>query len=164
MSSRSASTHAGKRREVSVHVQRARKLLFGGLLGGSIAAVICLVGFGIGSGVGGFRSAVLASAMVLFFYVGGQLVMVRFAEAGARLLLAVAMASYTTRVVVLGLVLLIFNSNADSVPWLQPMAVFVTTIAVVVGWLLVEVWVFFRLRVQVYDEEYVSPSEVEDGQ
>ena len=33
----------------SVHVERARKLLFGGLLGGVVAAVLAMVGFGIGT-------------------------------------------------------------------------------------------------------------------
>ena len=37
------------------------------------------------------------------------------------------------------------------------MAIFVTTIAVVAGWIAVEIWVFNRLRIGVYDTEYVSP-------
>jgi hypothetical protein len=142
----------------SIHVVRARKLLFGGLVGGVVAAVLCLVGFGIGYGLSGFLSAGLAAVMVLFFYVAGQLVMVAFADAGARTLLAVAMASYTGRVVMLGLLLLIYQKNRDSWPALIPMAIFVSTIAIVVGWLVVEVWVFSRLRIGAYDAEYVAPS------
>ena len=38
------------------------------------------------------------------------------------------------------------------------MVIFVTTIAVVVGWLVVEIFVFSRLRIGVYDTEYVPPS------
>ena len=142
----------------SIHVQRARKLLVGGATGGVVAAVLCLVGFGIGYGASGVLSAALAAAMVLFFYGVGQYVMVRFADAGARLLLLVALCSYTARVVVLGLVLLIYNANADAWSGLRPMAVFLTTVAVVAGWLLVEVWVFTRLRIGAYDAEYVAPS------
>ena len=37
------------------------------------------------------------------------------------------------------------------------MAIFVTTIAVVAGWLAVEICVFSRLRIGVYDTEYVPP-------
>ncbi len=148
----------------SVHVVRARQLLLGGLAGGLAAALVCLIGFGIGYGTQGMLSAALAAAMVLFFYVGGQYVMVRFADAGARLLLAVAMASYTTRIVVLGLVLLLYNQYADAMPWLMPLAVFVTTMIVVAGWLLVEVFVFSRLRIQAYDADYQDRPIAKDAQ
>lgn len=143
----------------SIHVVRARKLLQGGAVGGAAAALLCLVGFGLGYGTAGLLSAALAAAMVLFFYGVGQYVMVRFADAGARLLLLVALCSYTARVVVLGLVLLAYQRNADALSALRPTAVFLTTVAVVAGWLLVEVWVFTRLRIGAYDTEYVPPSE-----
>jgi len=146
------STHrAGRARpRRSVHVERARKLLVGGLVGGVAAAVATMVGFGIAKGLPGLASAALASAMVLFFYSAGQLVMVRFADAGARLLLSVALASYTGRVVVLGLVLLLYARFSDRLPVI-PVVVFLSTIAVVVGWLVVEVIVFSRLRIDAYD-------------
>ena len=134
----------------SVHVVRARKLLYGGLVGGVAAAVLSMIGFGLGYGLRGLGSAALASFMVLFFYSVGQLVMVRFADAGARLLLSVALASYTGRVVVLGLLLLVYARFADRFPVI-PMVVFLSTVAVVVGWLLVEVIVFSRLRISVFD-------------
>ena len=148
----------------SIHVVRARKLLVGGAIGGVSAAVICLVGFGIGYGRGGAISAALAAAMVLFFYGVGQYVMVLFADAGARTLLTVSMISYTARVVVLGLVLLLYSKYRDVWPSLTPMVIFVTTIAVVAGWLVVEVFVFSRLRITAYDTEYVSPSIEESDQ
>lgn len=147
----------------SIHVIRARKLLFGGLVGGLAAAVLCLVLFTVLDGTRGLASAALAAGMVLFFYGVGQLVMVAFADAGARTLLAVSMASYTGRVVILGLVLLVYNKNADAFS-LWPMAIFITTIIVVVGWIAVEIWVFSRLRIGAYDTEYVSPSTDEDQQ
>jgi hypothetical protein len=147
----------------SIHVIRARKLLFGGLAGGLAAAVLSMVLFTVLDGTRGLASAALASAMVLFFYGVGQLVMVAFADAGARTLLAVSMASYTARVVILGLVLLIYNKNSAAFPELWPMAIFVTTIAVVAGWIGVEIWVFNRLRIGVYDTEYVPPA-AEEGQ
>ena len=142
----------------SIHVQRARRLLLGGAAGGVGAAVLCLVGFPIGYGVPGLMSAALAAAMVLFFYGVGQYVMVLFADAGARLLLAVAMASYTTRVALIGLVLLVYSRNQASLPGLVPMVVFLTVCAVVVGWLTVEVIVFSRLRITVYDTQYTPPA------
>jgi hypothetical protein len=142
----------------SVHVRRARKLLLGGLVGGVLAAVVCLVIFGVLDGSRGVASAGLATAMVLFFYALGQYVMVLFADAGARTLLAVSMASYTTRVVLLGLLLLVYNKNRDDWTYLIPMAVFITTIVVVAGWLLVEIFVFSRLRIGHFDAEYQAPS------
>jgi hypothetical protein len=142
----------------SIHVRRARKLLLGGAIGGVAASLLCLAGFTIGYGVPGLASAALAAAMVLFFYGAGQYVMVLFADAGARTLLAVSMCSYTTRVVLIGLVLVLYNRYYESWPTLVPMVIFVTTMVVVVGWLAVEIFVFSRLRIGVYDTEYVPPS------
>jgi hypothetical protein len=142
----------------SIHVIRARKLLLGGAVGGVAATVLCLIGFTIGYGTSGLISATLAAAMVLFFYGVGQYVMVLFADAGARTLLMVSMCSYTARVVVLGLVLVLYNGHREAWPTLVPMAIFVTTIIVVAGWLIVEVFVFSRLRIGVYDTEYLPPS------
>ena len=142
----------------SIHVRWARKLLLGGAIGGVAASLLCLVGFTIAYGMPGLASAALAAVMVLFFYGAGQYVMVLFADAGARTLLAVSMASYTTRVVLIGLVLVLYNRYYESWPTLVPMVIFVTTILVVVGWLAVEVFVFSRLRIGVYDTEYVPPA------
>lgn len=146
--------HAGS---PSVHVVRARKLLYGGLAGGVGAAALSLVIFGLVDGSRGLVSAGFGAGIVLFFYAFGQLVMVRFADAGARTLMAVSMASYTGRVVALGLVLLAYSRNREDWPDLAPIAVFMSSIAVVAGWLTVEVFVFSRLRIGVYDTEYTGP-------
>jgi predicted permease len=148
----------------SIHVVRARKLLFAGLVGGLAATLVCLLIFGIAAGVPGLLSAALGAGMVLFFYTVGQLVMVAFADAGARTLMAVSMASYTGRVVALGLVLVLYGKHREDWPALVPMAVFVSTIAAVAGWLAVEVYVFSRLRIDVYDTPYEPPSTPGDDQ
>ena len=142
----------------SIHVVRARKLLAGGLVGGIAAAIICLAIFTGLDGSNGLASAALAAGMVIFFYAVGQYVMVLFADAGARTLMVVSMASYTTRVVLLGLLLALYNAHRASWPHLVPLAVFITTVGVVVGWLTVEVFVFSRLRISIYDTEYEAPS------
>lgn len=147
----------------SVHVERALKLLLGGAVGGVSATVMCLIGFGIGYGTDGVVSAAVAAVLVLLFYGLGQYVMVLFADAGARLLLSVALFSYTTRVLLLGLALVVYQRNADTLTFLEPMAVFLTTVGVVVGWLVAEVWVFTRLRVGAYDAEYVAPSVTDEA-
>ena len=145
----------------SVHVVRARKLLYGGLVGGISGALLCLLVFGLRNGRAGLFSAALGAGAVIVFYSLGQLVMVAFADAGARTLLAVSMASYTTRVVLIGLLLVIYDRYRDSWPSLVPMAIFLTTVVVVACWLLVEVYVFSRLRIGHYDTEYVTPSQEE---
>jgi hypothetical protein len=142
----------------SIHVIRARKLLLGGAAGGLTASVMCLIGFTIAYGTSGLISAGLAAAMVLFFYGVGQYVMVLLADAGARTLLLVSMSSYTARVVILGLVLVLYNAHHEVWPTLIPMAIFVTTIIVVAGLLIVEIFVFSRLRIGAYDTEYLPPS------
>lgn len=138
----------------SIHVIRARKLLYGGLAGGLAASVICLIVFTVLFGTRGLGSAALAAAMVLFFYTVGQVVMVRFADAGARKLLLVSMFSYTARVIILGLILVLFNSYRTSWTAIQPTALFITTVGVVAGWLVVEVFVFRRLRIDAFDGGY----------
>lgn len=141
----------------SVHVVRARKLLYGGLVGGLVAGVICMLVFTVVDGLPGLGSSALGVGMVIFFYAVGQLVMVRFADAGARTLMAVSMTSYTGRIVILGLILLLFSKNRDTWTGIDANAIFIATIAVVVGWLAVEVWVFRRLRISIYDTEYTAP-------
>ena len=158
MTTESSSTQ--ERPGPSVHVVRARKLLYGGLVGGVGASIVCLVVFFLTSGVAGLASSALAAGMVVFFYTGGQLVMVRFADAGARTLLLVSMFSYTARVVILGLILLLFNSHRTTWTAIEPLPLFITTIGVVAGWLSVEVLVFRRLRIDAFDTPYVSPTGV----
>lgn len=142
----------------SIHMLRARRLLVGGFTGGAAAAVLSLLVGGIAHGTEGVLSAAVAAALVLFFYGVGQYVMVRSADAGARTLMAVSLVSYTTRVAILGLVLWVFDTYADAWSTMIPMVLFLTTVAVVVGWLAVEIWTFARLRIGVYDTEYVPPS------
>jgi hypothetical protein len=141
----------------SIHVQRALKLLYAGLTGGVVAAVICMIVFAIIDGGRGLLSAGLAAAMVIFFYAVGQLVMVAFADAGARRLMLVSMASYTARMVLLGLLLMTVNHNQDNWTAIDALTVFITAVAVVVGWLVVEVFVFNRLRIGIYDTDYAGP-------
>ncbi|HEY9292086.1 MAG TPA: hypothetical protein VIP98_12465 [Microlunatus sp.] len=143
---------------------RARKLLFGGLAGGVGMAILCLIIFTVLDGARGLGSAALGAGMVLFFYTVGQLVMVAFADAGARTLMAVSMASYTGRVVILGLILMIFEKNRDAWNAIDAKTIFITTIAVIVGWLVVEVMVFRKLRIGIYDTEYTGPTDGESAE
>ena len=101
--------------------------------------------------------------MVLFFYSVGQLVMVRFADAGARTAaLGGSMASYTARVVVLGLVLLLYARFADRLPvaarWSCSCRPSRSWSA---GWSS-RCIVFSRLRISVYDTEYADAARARD--
>lgn len=164
MTTESQPTVAPKAVGPSIHVKRARTLLYAGLAGGVAATVVCLGYFGFAYGARGLTSVLVGAGMVLFFYTAGQVVMVMFADAGARTLLGVSMSSYTARIVALGFVLLSYSNSRENWPSLVPMAVFISTIAVVAGWLVVEVFAFSRLRIGVYDTEYVSPPEASGAQ
>lgn len=141
----------------SVHVERAITLLRAGLIGGLSATVLAVVGCAIGYGGWGALTAAIAAAAVLVFYCIGQGVMVMSADFGAVKLMAISMISYTGRVIGVGLLLMLFQTKAADWPQLVPMAFVIGTVAVVVGWLAVEIWVFRRMRISIYDSEYVGP-------
>jgi hypothetical protein len=142
----------------SIHVIRARKLLLGGLVGGGVATVGCLIVFGVLNGVPGLLSAALGGGIVLAFYTIGQYVMVRTADAGARTLMIVSMTSYFARFCVIGMFLLLVARKAESWSQVNPTALTASAVAVVIGWLAVEIFVFSRLRIGTYDSEYVAPA------
>lgn len=141
----------------SIHVTRAIRLLRAGLTGGLIAAALSIIGCAIAFGGWGALTAAIAAAAVLAFYVIGQLVMVFAADFGAVKLMVVSMASYTGRVIGIGLLLMLVQTRGHQWPQLVPMAFVIGTVAVVLGWLAVEIAVFRRMRITIYDTEYVAP-------
>ena len=138
----------------SIHVLRARRLLVGGLVGGGAAAVLALVLFTLLDGTAGAAAHPGGPGRCWAGRVGVA------AASGV----AAAGVTAATPAALAGLVLLVYNKNADAFPALWPMAIFLTTVAVVTGWILVEIWVFNRLRIGAYDTEYVSPTTDEDQQ
>ncbi len=130
---------------------RAQQLLVGGAVGGHVAALlvvsVALVFWGPESGI----SAAVASAIALAFNVIGHAVQVIVVDADPRVVLIAAMASYTGRVTLLGLVLMLVLANAERFVWMQPIAIIWGIVAVVFGWLTAEFWVYSRLRIPVYD-------------
>jgi hypothetical protein len=147
----------------SIHVQRAVKLLRAGLAGGLAATVLAVVGCAIAFGGWGAITALIAAAAVLAFYLIGQAVMVLSADFGAVKLMVISMCSYTGRVIGIGLLLVLFQNNGDQWPQLVPMAFVIGIVGVVVGWLAVEIWVFRRMRITIYDTEYVAPEQAAAG-
>lgn len=142
----------GGRRGPSPNVRRARTLLLGSAIGGHAAALASVGLFLALRGPAAAAWAAVAAVVTLAFNIIGQGVQVVVADAPARTVFVAALASYLLRVTALGLLLQLVVSNADRFANLDPVAVVVTTIAVVVAWLATEFWVYSRLRIPVYDE------------
>lgn len=131
---------------------RARRLLAGGAAGGHAALLVCVVVFGITGGVPGAVSAALAGVLTIAFFTIGQAVQVLVADADPRRVLLAALLSYAGRIGALGVLLVVALANRERLSGMDPTAVAVSTIAVVVGWLAAEIWVFSRLRIPVFDQ------------
>ena len=136
----------------SANALRARRLLAGGAVGGHAVWVSCVVAFGLVGGVAGAVSAALAGVLTIAFYTIGQAVQVLVADADPRTVLFASLVSYVARVGGLGALLAVALANAERFRGMDTTAVAVTTIAVVLGWLAAEIWVFSRLRIPVFDE------------
>jgi len=136
----------------SPNVLRARRLLAGGAVGGHLALLTCVGVFLVTGGVAGGASAAVAGVLTIAFYTIGQAVQVLVADADPRRVLVASLASYIGRVAALGALLGLALANQSRLAVMDPTAVVVTTIAVVIGWLAAEVWVFSRLRIPVFDE------------
>jgi hypothetical protein len=111
-----------------------------------------VVAFGFAAGVPGAVSAALAGILTVAFFTIGQAVQVLVADSDPRTVLFASLVSYVARAGGLGALLALALANADRLTAMNTTAVAVTTIAVVLGWLAAEIWVFSRLRLPVFDE------------
>ena len=136
----------------SPNVLRARKLLRGGLVGGHLAWLVCIVGFWLASGPRAAASAALGGVLVIAFFTIGQAVQVLMADADPRRVLFASLVSYAVRIGALAALLGVALANRERLAGLEPTAVAVSTIVVVVGWLAGEIRTFMRLRIPVFDE------------
>lgn len=143
-------------RPASGNVQRARRLLTGAAIGGHAVGLVCVLAFWLTRGPASGVSAAIAAAVTLAFSMIGQAVQVVVADAPAKTVMVASLASYGGRVSTLGIVLLLALDNAERLVSMDPVAVVVTTIAVVFGWLTTEFWVYSRLRIPVFDEPEVT--------
>lgn len=139
-------------RRPSANVQRAKTLLLGAAVGGHAVAITCVGIFLLARGPAAGAWAAAAAVVTLAFNMIGHGVQVIVADAPPKTVLVAALASYLLRVTVLGLLLQVVVMNADRFVAFDPIALVVTTIAVVFGWLGTEFWVYSRLRIPVYDE------------
>lgn len=139
------------RRPPSATSVRARRLLVGGLVGGHLGAFVVTVAFWLAGGPNAGIWAAVAAAVTLAFSTIGQAVQVIVADADARVVMVASLGSYVLRVSVLGLLLVIVLQNAPRFVALDPVAVVVGTIVVVITWLAGEFRVYSRLRIPVFD-------------
>lgn len=136
----------------SANVARARRLLVGGAIGGHAVLAVAVVVFALTLGLPGAVSAAVAGVLTIAFFTIGQAVQVLVADAPAKQVMFAALASYGGRVTALGLLLMLALNNSDRIALMDPVVAVVTTIAVVIGWLGAEFWVYSRLRILIYDE------------
>jgi len=138
-------------RKSSVLQTRAIRLLNGGLLGGHVALVICAVTFGLLNGPYGLLWAILSGLVTVVFFTIGQGVQVLVADADPKVVFAASMSSYVLRVAGLAGLLVWAQAWRGRLIGLDPAALAVTAIAVVIGWIGMEIFVFTRLRIPSFD-------------
>ena len=130
---------------------RARRLLAAGATGGHAAALVVVpLYFLVGGRLAGVTS-LLTAIGVLAFMGMGQFVQVWMADRDPQALLIASLVSYAIRVSVPTVMLIALQANASRVSF-DRNAVALTTVAVVLGWLALEVATFQRLRIPVFDE------------
>lgn len=142
---------AARRRPRSATADRALRLLTAGALGGHLGAVACVAAFWAIGGPVAAASAAVACVVSLAFSIIGHGVQVVMADAPPRMLLFASLASYTIRVSLLGIVLMLVLDQADRFAAVDSIAVAVGTIVVVVSWLGAEFFAYSRLRIPVFD-------------
>ena len=122
------------------------ELLRGSLWPTVIAAAVCVV-VGLVSSPKAAWSAALGAALVVGFFTVTLLVMKRTAELPPTTVMLVVLATYTVKVLVLGLVMFAVRD----VSWLSGYAVGVTITVCALVWLFFELRAYKRLRIFAYD-------------
>ncbi len=145
-------TEPGQRRPLSPHVRRAQQLLQAGLVGGHVAALTIVGLFLALGGPNAGATAAIGAAVTIVFYTIALGVQMAVADASPKVVLFAWFASYVTRVSLLGVGLAAVLANAERWAWLDPVALFVAVVGTVLGWLVLELFVYSRMRVPVYDD------------
>ncbi|TFC90916.1 MULTISPECIES: hypothetical protein [Cryobacterium] len=145
----------------SVPVLR-RILLYGAVLAGAIAVVGAVIG-GVVAGGSGVVSALIGTLMAVVFMgitAGSILVANRFAGTSAAIgaFFGIVMGGWLVKFVVF-LVLMVLLKDQS---WIQPVVLFLSIIAGVIGSLLVDVFVLMRSRVPYVSDVTLPPSTSED--
>ena len=121
------------------------QLLRGSIVPTTIAALVCVV-VGLISSPKAAYSAAFGAALVIFFFSATLLVMKRTAQLAPTTVMIVVMATYTFKVLVLGVAMFALR-DAD---WVSGYAVGVAITVCALVWLFFEMQAYKRLRIFVY--------------
>lgn len=123
-------------------------LLRGSLLPALVAAGACVVG-GLVSSPKAAWSAAFGAALVIFFFALTLLVMKRTTDLPPTTVMLVVMATYTVKVLVIGLALLLLHDAS----WVSGYALGISITVCALVWLFFEMRSYQRLRILVYDPD-----------
>ena len=124
------------------------QLLRGSLVPTAAAAVVCVV-VALFSSPKAAYSAAFGAALVIFFFSATLLVMKRTADLAPTTVMMIVMATYTFKVVVLGVAMFALRDAS----WVSGYAVGVSITVCALVWLFFEMRAYKRLRIFVYDVE-----------
>ena len=124
------------------------QLLRGSLLPTAVAGLVCVV-VGLFSSPKAAWSAALGAAIVIFFFSLTLLVMKRTADLPPTTTMMIVMATYTFKVLVLGVVMFALRD----VTWASGFAIGLSITVCAVVWLFFEMRAYKRLRIFAYDPD-----------
>jgi len=124
------------------------QLLRGSLLPTAVAGLVCVV-VGLFSSPKAGWSAALGAAVVIFFFSLTLLVMKRTADLQPTTTMIIVMATYTFKVLVLGVVMFALRD----VTWASGYAIGLSITVCAIVWLFFEMRAYKRLRIFVYDPD-----------
>ncbi|WP_157557603.1 hypothetical protein [Intrasporangium oryzae] len=136
------------------------QLLRGSLFPTLAAGAVCVV-VGLFSSPKAAWSAAFGAALVIFFFSLTLLVMKRTADLAPTTVMMVVMATYTFKVIVLGVAMFLLRD----VSWVSGYAVGLSITVCALVWLFFEMRAYKRLRIFAYDPEgeaSLEPGEPED--
>lgn len=128
-------------------------MLRGALVPTLVVAVACIVVAVVRAGAEGLAGSLLAAVVVVASFSSSLLVMRRTARSNPQSVMAAALLTYTTKVGLLGLLLiLLFDAE-----WLSGMAFALTAMACAAVWLAFEVRAYSRMRTLVFTDDGGQP-------
>lgn len=128
-------------------------MLRGALVPALAAGAVCVVVAGVLRGTPGVLGSLLAVAVVVASFSSSLLVMRRTARSNPNSVMAAALLTYTTKIGLLGLMLILL---ADA-QWLSGTAFALTAVACALVWLGFEVRAYSRMRTLVFTEPGGQP-------
>ena len=122
-------------------------MLRGGAVPALVVSAVAVVVFTLREGRLGLAGGALAVGVVVLTFASSTVLLRRVAALDPRIVFMAAMVGYTTKVGLLGLLLLLFGDAA----WLSPIAFALTAIVASLAWTTGEVVAFTRVRTLIYD-------------